>query len=58
MRGKVNMNLKIEENNELLEFCNIDIYIDCLKEETMEKVRSGMKEVCADFSNVIKSDKK
>lgn len=58
MKGKVNMNFKIEENNEFLEYCNIDIYIECLNEETMEKVRTGIKEVCVDFCNVIKHDKK
>lgn len=57
MKGKVNMNFKIEENNEFLEYCNIDIYIECLNEETMEKVRTGIKEVCVDFCNVIKHDK-
>lgn len=56
MKGKLNLHFDIEENNNTLECCNIDVYINCINEEMMEKVKGGMEELCESFKKVIKSN--
>ncbi|NFN17583.1 hypothetical protein FDB52_14490 [Clostridium botulinum] len=53
MKGKLNVDYQIDDNNEVIEKCRVDVYVDCLNEETIKCVKNSLKQICSDVGNFI-----